>query len=306
MESSWRVTFEPNGPEGTKIPLEKNFLWGAYGVYIPAVYLFEEGLVLDLCLEVNREKAAAFLEKWKDALSGKPNNHIFRKMRAENPLMHRFSRKLWVNGVELKRSSGWGDSHIPWEMLPEEYRRQPGKPFVEGQGLDKNKVWTYFQMKYFWEGSRPEKIRTIDIHLSQDPYECFAEVVPTPEIGEGVRLTHPKTGDVYTLTVKDIRQETVNLPPQPGVVFPDNVLVMSYEMEPDLPRQKFYLTNLAEGDQPRKGNGESTGQSSAWGLLLRNPDHYTVSSAHFEPVKTVTWQAVFLEKDMEDLRVKLL
>lgn len=303
--TNWKVTFEPNGPEGQKIPIEKQFPWGDYTVYIPAVYLFEEGLVMDICLEVNREKMEAFLEKWKDAFGRKPTSQERRQIEAENPLMYRYSRKLRVNGVELKRANGHGNSHIPVDMRPAALRDLSTRHFVEGLELDENKIWAWMQVRHFWEGETVTRIDSLEMDLMQDPYECLGTCFEMPGVGESVTLTQPKTGENYTLTVMDIQRETVKLQPQPDTIFPDNVIVMSYQTQPELSRKVFYLTDVTDSDKPIKT--KKTGSSGGtFGMILRNPDQYAVSSAHFEPAETVTWQAVFLEKDLEDITVTLL
>lgn len=305
MEKSWKVTFEKNGPEGEKLPIEKTFSWGAYTVYIPGVHLFAEGLILDICLEVNREKMAAFLEKWKDTFRREPTERERRQIEGENPLLYRYSQKLWVNGVELKRCNGQGSSHIPADMLPEDLRRDQVPAFVEGLGLAEDKVWAWMRMRYFWEGEKVTQIDVMEMELRQIPYDCLGERFAMPGIGECVTLHHPKNGAGYVLTVKDIRKETAKLPPQPDTVYPENVIVMSYQTEPQLSRKVFYLTDTEESDPPKRlSKTESTG--GTFGMIMRNPDHYAVSSAHFEPIEMVTWQAVFLEKDLEDITVKLL
>lgn len=305
MENNWKVTFERNGSEGERIAIEKKFRWGNYGVFIPAIYLFEEGLVFDICLEADKEKTAAFIEKWKETLVRSPTEQERRSIEAENPLMLRYSRRLWVNGVELKRANGHGSSHIPTDILPENLRRGEKLAFVEGLGLDEDHVWAWMQMRYFWEGEKPEKIESIDLELRQDPFDCLAESFVMPSVGESVTLTHPKNGGVHTLKVTDIRREQVKLPSNPDTVYPENVVVMAYETEPKLSRKEFYLADAEENDKPKKlsKNGSSGG---TFGMILRNPENCAVSSAHFEPKDTVTWQAVFLEKDMEDRKVKLV
>ena len=303
--SSWKVTFEKNGPGGERMETEKKFQWGEYGVYIPGVYLFAEGLVMDICLEASREKMAAFLETWKDTLGHRPTEAERRRMEAENPLMQHYSRRLWVNGVELKRADGHGKSHIPADILPEDLRTREIPKFVEGLGLEESKVWAWMRMRYFWEGEKPEKIDSMDLELRQDSFDCPADTFLMPQAGGSVTLTHPKTGAQYSLTVKEIRREQVKLPPQPDTVYPENVVIMAYETEPELFGKAFYLRDTAESDKPKKLS-QAGSSGGAFGMVLRNPDHWAVSSAHFVPVDTVTWQAVFLEKGMEDITVKLL
>ena len=40
--------------------------WGNKNLYIPAIYVGQEGVVLDLCMRVPLSDISAFMDKWKD------------------------------------------------------------------------------------------------------------------------------------------------------------------------------------------------------------------------------------------------
>ena len=67
-EEEWIVTFDGGfwsneGNPGKEIRVEKRFTWGEEKWYIPAVYLCDEGIVVDYCKEAECAAIKAFIEK---------------------------------------------------------------------------------------------------------------------------------------------------------------------------------------------------------------------------------------------------
>ena len=74
MDVYWGKNFWYDGTEGAplnKIPVYETaagapLAWGNKNLYIPAIYVGQEGVVLDLCMRVPLSDISAFMDKWKD------------------------------------------------------------------------------------------------------------------------------------------------------------------------------------------------------------------------------------------------
>lgn len=64
----WKVYYEPGTHHeeqpGREVTVNKTFSWGKQTWYLPAVYLCEKGLVMDLCVRGDTGEVKAFIEKW--------------------------------------------------------------------------------------------------------------------------------------------------------------------------------------------------------------------------------------------------
>ena len=145
-----------------------------------------------------------------------------------------------------------------------------------------------------------------------------------PAVGESITLTHPLTGEAYTLTVHELEQQ--ELPEyafrDPDMEYPKHLLAMRYSLEPDITGRGFMVQDCADGDKPRRkahSTEEASVLAAAIGIIggADGPtavlvgahipkSHTACSSLHFEPVEEVEWQGVFRGKLMEDLDVCLI
>ena len=69
QKKSWLVSYDGSfwhaGEDtGREVPVRKEFLWGRKKWVIPALYLCQEGLVIDFCMEAEPAELKTFIEKW--------------------------------------------------------------------------------------------------------------------------------------------------------------------------------------------------------------------------------------------------
>ena len=49
---------------GREVAADRQFQWNDEIWYVPAVYLFEEGIVIDYCIKVDPAKVKDWIDKW--------------------------------------------------------------------------------------------------------------------------------------------------------------------------------------------------------------------------------------------------
>lgn len=323
-EKEWKVTFNGSfwggeGKPGTEVPIGKHFRWGREKWYIPAAYLCDEGLVVDFCMEAEPEEVSAFISKW-DLLNESSNQYIREQqaqMERENPLNANFHSEVTCNGEILHTKHSCAVVWLPASCVSDGIRQSDtAKGVLSHYGLDAAKGWAFHRTSYRWENAAERELYAITVRMERQREDLPSQRFTTPAVGKSVTLTHPLTGDRYTLTVHEAEQQEVpeHLFSDPNMEYPNHLLAISYSLEPDITEWGFRLQDCADGDQPRRHGGQE-GSATACGVdgptavVVGSHDpklHAACSSLHFEPVEEVEWQAVFSEKLMEDIEITLM
>lgn len=333
QEKEWKVTFYGgfwggDGKPGTEVTIGKHFCWGNEKWYIPAAYICDEGLVLDYCMEADPAEVKAFIDKWD--LLNESRNHYTKEQREqmerEHPLNASFYGKVTCNWQSLQNGNGCGVAWLPVSCVPNGIRQNDtAKGILTHYGLDETKGWAFHRWSYPWGEIDGQELYALSVRMERQRENIPGLHFTTPAVGESIVLTHPLTGEAYTLTVHEVEQQ--ELPEHafhdPSMEYPNHALSMSYSMEPDITGRGFMLQDCADGDKPRRKQHttqeENTVFATAIGVIgdadgptavivgAHKPKlHAACSSLHFEPVEEVKWRAVFSEKLMEDIEVCLL
>lgn len=330
-KEEWKVTFEGGfwkneGNPGKEIRVEKAFTWGDEKWYIPAVYLCEEGLVIDKCKEAEPEAIKAFIDKWD--LLNEHKNHYTKEQQDQMSLEHPLSRdhniSAIVNGQLVRENHGYGLSWIPSSVVPRGGSREDiVEELMDHYNLDPNKAWAINRCCTPWtDGDVMELELQMKPRLAQIPGPRFA----TTTEGESITFHHPITGSEHRLTVRELESQEL-----PQTHFPDDTLeypkyfkAITYVVEPDIDRNHIAVLDCAAGDsaRPKKGisREKGAGSASSIGIIGRADGptaiimgnavprtlHAACSAVRFEPVDHVEWRIVFREKLRDDLQIKLI
>lgn len=335
QEKEWNVYFDGGfwggeGKPGTEMPIGKHFRWGGEKWYIPAVYLCDEGLVMDFCMEADPEAVKAFIDKWD--LLNEDRKHFTQEQREqierEHPLNAHFFGKVTCNWEHLENGSGYGVTWLPVSCVSDGIRQNDtAKGILNHYGLDETKGWAFHRWSYPWGDMGKQELYALSVCMERQRENIAGAHFTTPAVGESITLAHPLTGETYTLTVHEVEQQEMpeHAFRDPGMEYPKHLLAMSYSLEPDITGRGFIVQDCSDGDRPRRKKRspnelEATTQSAVSVGVIGSADgptaiimgsntpklHAACSSLHFEPVEEVEWRAVFSEKRMEDMEVCLI
>ena len=327
----WEVTFRggfwgSDGKPGQEIPIGKHFLWGSESWYIPAAYLCDEGLVLDFCLEADPEEMNAFIQKW-DLLHEERHSYTAeqrKQMALEHPLCASFCGKVTCNGEPLENGHGCGVTWLPASCVPHGIPEDPAGEILTHYGLDAAKAWSFQRQSYPWGKSASQDLHDLHLRMERLEEQIPGQHFATPAVGESLSLTHPRTGEVYTLTVHETQHQELpeRLFPDTDLEHPRHLLSLSYSLEPDITDRGFLILDCSDGDKPRPKAHSAAGNSAfaaAIGVIggADGPTavivgghapklHAACSSLYFEAAEDVQWRAVFSEKLLEDIEICLI
>lgn len=333
-EEEWIVTFDGgfwsnDGTPGKEIRVEKRFSWCEEKWYIPAIYLCDEGIVVDYCKEADCAAIEAFIDKWD--LLNEHKNHYTNEQRDQMSLEHPLSRdaniSAIVNGQLVRENHGCGVSWIPSSVVPQGGPRENTvQKLMDHYNLDPDKAWSINRCSIPWSHEKTSDIWTMELRM--EPREAsipgirfFAE-----REGDNFKFVHPITEMEHVLTVREIESKELSKThfQDETMEYPRFFKAMTYTVEPDIDRNHMVVLDCADGDSARpKKNisrekesitassiGVIGGASGPVGVILGNAVprtlHAACSAVRFEPVDHVEWRIVFREKLKEDIQITLI
>ena len=333
-EEEWIVTFDGGfwsneGNPGKEIRLEKRFSWGEEKWYIPAVYLCDEGIVVDYCKEADCAAIKAFIDKWD--LLNEHKNHYTNEQRDQMSMEHPLSRDAHisaiVNGELIHENHGCGVSWIPSSVVPQGGPREDiVQKLMDYYKLDPDKAWSINRSGIPWSNEKTSDIRGMELRM--EPREASIPGIRfvAEHEGDSFKFVHPITGMEHVLTVQEIESRELSQThfPDETMEYPRFFKAMTYTVEPDIDRNHMVVVDRADGDSARpKKNisreresvtassiGVIGGASGLVGVILGNAVprtlHAACSAVRFEPVDSVEWRIVFRVKLRDDLRITLI
>lgn len=333
----WKVTYDGGcwgneGNAGVEFPIGKTFYWGEEKWCIPSAYSCDKGLVIDYFMEADPVQIKAFIDKWD--LHHEERNHYTKEqqeqIQREHPLNVSFHGHLCLNGRELQSDHGCGLVWLTDDCQPYGCCRDAeAQSALEHYGLDMDRAWAIHRWSYRWGETNGLDIQSLAVRMERQRENISGQHFKTPAVGESISLTHPLTGQIYTLTVYEV--EPQELPEHafndPNMEYPSHYLAMSYSLEPDVSGRGFMIQDCAEGDRPRQRKrdpnelapvavcgaaviGVIGGADGPTAVIMGQSTpklHAACSSLHFEPIADeVEWRMIVSEKLMDDVAVILI
>ena len=295
---------------GIEIPVNARFNWAGRDVCIPAVYSFAKGLIIDVAMATDTQTMRDFLAKW--APGGRARYSDFNKLdhmriRYENPTSFLFKVTAIVNGRELHYESASGNGWAPIEG----WEHEGARDWVEHYGLEEDRCWQFSRIRFPWK--RRMEVKTLSARLSAETAKIPGEPFTVSGAGETVALTNPETGKRYELTVKEYVPLTLDTEDMDEEwEYPTRYMSVEYTLAPDATEQEVYLTDVSEGDKPRRRQTPDGFYPTATGAIfaMMRSDaegrHSSASSFYFEPPESVTWAPVFRLQPWDDFETRLI
>ena len=332
-EEQWKVTFEGGfwsneGTSGKEIRVERRFTWGDEKWYIPAVYLCNEGIVVDYCKEADCAAIKAFIEKW-DLLN--EHKHQYSKEQREQivqeqPLNANVHVSAMINSQQLRQKNGYGLSWVPSALLPSADRDDDVTKLMDHYELDTDIGWSINRCCIPWGDEKPTDIHSMELCFEPRETKISGLRFVAQQEGDDFQFVHPLTGTQHVLTVQEIESKELSQThfPDDTMEYPRFFKAMTYTVEPDIDRNHMAVLDCADGDsaRPKKSISREKGSATAssigiiggasgptaviMGNTVPRTVHAACSAVRFEPVDSVEWRIVFREKLKEDIQIKLI
>lgn len=275
---------------GTELNVNREFTWQGENWCIPAVYLCENGIVVDSYLKVSPAKLNKYQEKWAGTTSLSIEDEMRRSL--EDPLKMDAVGKLTVNGKEAPRRPLHS---IIWN--PNAENSWQARRTLEHYGLSRENGYL-LRREVFLRKSNNPPIRNMDLLLCAEPVSIPGQRFVAPRNGEFMDFTHPVTGENHTMTVISQIRESLNTNYMSND--PCCYTRLSFSVEPPINRE---LLSVVDCDNAEGSVNLDTLRSSG---KLSGSGHHAVSSLRYTPAEQITWRMVFKLKTRPDVNVPIL
>lgn len=291
-EYRYRKRPETQRKPGKKIRIKTEFAREGKLWKIPAVYLFEEGVVMDLCCRIDPGSVREYYgERKRLSEKGWKDPESFAFLEARNPWPRSRCINLNVNGQTLLPEGSTGGAWIPedrdGEMETADMFQDPEiRKILDDYRCDREHAWYFMRSCFRWAAGEkqemPKTIRTMTAEIAEEPRTipgfCFVtrdgekvRRIPffCPLSGEkGVliiqeRFSRKLEEDFFEGTFRSGRKaEDGCRGAKVDVEYPLYQNVISWSTEPEWLRSVCTITDCSAGDRPRKKKaGEDTAGS---------------------------------------------
>lgn len=276
---------------GTELNVNREFKWQGETWNVPAIYLCENGIVVDSYLEVSAAKLDRYLEKWGNVDPQTLSIEDEMRRNLDDPLKVDAVGKLIVNGKEAPRRP----LHtLVWNPKTENVWQ--ARRTLEHYGLSREKGYL-LRREIFLRKSNNPPIRNMDLFLCAEPVAIPGQRFVAPRNGEIMTFTHPITGDEHSLRVLSQTREALN----PNYLSNDPCCYtrLSFTVDPSIDRELLSVVDCDPGDASGNAAHRLSGKIPGAG-------HCALSSLRYTPAEQITWRMIFKQKIRPDITVPLL
>lgn len=329
---------------GIPVKLEKEFSYGGYRWYVPAVYCCPEGVVIDVLRQIPMEEVNVFLEKWEEtAMQYEDREDLMPEelrllAEKENPYSFPVKFSVELNGQKIRELQWSGEGYGG------RYSAKKLKPVLEEYGYDLRSAWYLSRISCGWPGEngnergggqeeacRKKSVRSLKLTVGTNrveiPCNCRFRTKPGCEPMK-VIFRHPSTGEEGEVKVLSCTPEKLDWsyhkemfarPGEEELIYPDHFLRVNFQVSLD---GEFRVKDTTRGDSAiRKSEAETCeggpaavgvigGKSGpvAAGIVGKEKsmrEMIAFSALHFHPVEEVEWILTVHEKLLEPIEVVL-
>lgn len=280
---------------GQELPLQRNFSWHDERWQVSAVYLCDNGIVVDSHLEVSGELIDRFTDKWSQVSTHLSIEEEMTRL-LEDPLNIPAKGSLSVNGKPAPLRQQFFAIWNPRLANSWQSRRT-----LEHYGLDRDKGYLFRRECFLRRGKNPP-IRTMELTLTAEPVSQPGQRFTAPDTGKSMQFQHPVTGQIHTMTITAQTREALD--PNFLSNHPCCYTRLTFSVEPRIDKEWFKVVDCDAGD-PHPDN--PSGPTAIF-LTEKIPSvgHQATSSLRYKPASQITWRMVFRRKDRPDITIPLL
>lgn len=280
---------------GQELSVNRNFNWADEKWCVPAIYLCDNGIVVDTYMEVRTDKIDEFMENWGDkpaeALS--IEDQMLREL--DDPLDIEVLGALEVNDRLIPRRQ---TISLVWN--PRTENTWQARRTLEHYKLDREKGYL-LRREFFLRRSNNPPIRTMRLSLAAEPVSIPGQRFIAPKPGEGISVTNPMTGFEHRISITSVTREALD--PNFLSNHPCCYTRLGFSIEPQIGKEWFSIMDCDPGDPV---DGSISEQRNNFPVKTPVAGHWAVSSLRYTPADQITWRTVFRQKTRDDVALQLL
>lgn len=283
------------GKAGQELSVRRPFRWQKEDWAVAAVYLCEDGIVVDSFLQIAPELLKQFHQKW-DGRSGLSiEEQMLRTL--DDPLDIDAKGTLFVNDRPIPQKKS---IQIRWD--PTLDNSWNARRTLDYYGLSRENGYLLRRESFLRRGKNPP-IRSMELKLEAAPAAVPGQRFIAPPPGESISFLHPASGQVHTLKVLSLTREALD--PNFLSNHPCCYTRLTYTLDPQIPNDSFSIVDCDAGDEINPAvPAAPTGTFPAG--KIPSAGQFAVSSLRYTPADSITWRMIFRHKTRPDVSVRIL
>lgn len=315
--------------------------WGKADLFVPALYVGEEGVAFDLCIRAERAHIQTYIRTYHACAesAGREGREIsgeeIEQLQKLSPFYNDFNLELSLDGQVLNRGFMCGTSWIPSDLTGE-IPEAEAQELMKEYGCSEEYGWAFERWMFSWQECpvlKPMQAK-ITFLARKEPvtvaYFVTGEADRFHDDPVKAEFTHPLSGKKHMLSIHsfeavefDTKSKLREIENRRGrgwdeMEYPSHYHTLAYTVRPSVPEEELTVQDCSESDSPRRKGEEGTqdgptsvfiaGKMSVTPVLMKEGDDASdvrtaVSSLRFEPAKQVKWRVVLHVKEHEDVKV---
>ena len=181
---------------GKEIKINKAFTCNGRNFIIPSIYLFDEGVVVDVCYDVDVDEIKDYIRNIDNIFDLFSDNN-----EEDDPFEQDFCFDLNINGTQLISSDEYtGVSYNPIDCSIDE---DSEFDFMAHYDLDKSKAWNVVRSAFEWNGDPQSDIKNVVINIVFDEVPVPVLEFTSNDVGKSFEFKNPKNNESHTLKIID-------------------------------------------------------------------------------------------------------
>lgn len=268
-----------------------------YSVNIPVVYLFEYGVSMHLCIQLELDTVYEYLQKWAEA-----SNDLKYLYRRVNPLMIKTSPSIIINEIPLHCTHRSETFWIPNAQAYHMSNPPEGEVLLQRYNLDRQKAWLFQRIQCPWEKSDMSRVETIQFRLSLRCPPILGPIISNFEINKNYSFYYPGLNTKHNLIILAYKTGLVDQGRRTNTSCEKFMTEICYSV---LPNQNRPLLEIVCRDNPQEqskvvADGTRTSILST-SVNIKSPHHDTARVFHDKRIEEVEMQLLLfgVEQHME-------
>lgn len=236
-----------NGSSCQKILLEKNVNWHGYGWRIPAMYLCEEGVMVDICRIIPMDRVRLFYNRWSGVNGDSLSEEQVECLMEESPL--EVNATFTLEAGRTLESGGW--SSVVWQNIRPELSDPVTEELMREYRCEKENAWQFIRLLSKWkkERARPQEVQLIFRSLP-DRFRVPEHFVTGDKLLPQMEFRNPWSGSNHVLKVMECKGERLKDSGQDEAFkYPSRCRIIRYTVSPPLVGASLLVRDVKEGDR---------------------------------------------------------
>ena len=178
---------------------------GHYGIYIPVVYLFDQGISMHFCIQMDLDMVREYIQKWFNVSTSEK-----KLVERTNPLKIKTVPSVMINGIPLNYNHRSETYWIPDAQTYHMNNPPEGEALLQQYNLDSKKVWLFQRIQCPWNKCDMCKVETIQFGFSLQGPSVLGPKISSLKKNRDYNFCYPGHDTKFNMKILSYNTEIAN------------------------------------------------------------------------------------------------